>query len=113
MFGVERMVHKEPEKFGPKFTYTGFGTEWYGSPFDSFDDAVAFLAALKECDPRFETVVTARSEGKERELDSARRSALWPDATAEQLTDRAALMARLLGLLAEFRSDMESLGFTY
>lgn len=55
-------------------------------------------------------------EGKARELDAARRVACWPDATDEDLTapgleDR--LMARLPALLAEFRHDVESLGFTY
>lgn len=60
--------------------------------------------------------VTMVHEGKERELDSARRSAIWPEATDEELTapdlkDR--LIARLPALMAEFRKDMESLGFTW
>lgn len=49
-------------------------------------------------------------------LDYARSSAVWPDATDEELTapdleDR--LAARLPALLAEFRAAIESLGFTY
>jgi hypothetical protein len=57
-------------------------------------------------------------EGKERELDHARSSAIWPEATDEQLLVSkeeldAALKARLPGLLAEFREAVESFGFTY
>jgi hypothetical protein len=52
-------------------------------------------------------------EGKERQFDLARKSAIWPEATDEELMsddleDR--LIARLPALLAEFRRDMESLG---
>ncbi len=55
-------------------------------------------------------------EGKKRELDAARRAAVWPDATDEDLTapgleDR--LLARLPALMAEFKAAVESLGFTY
>lgn len=57
-------------------------------------------------------------EGKERELDAARHTAVWPDATDEELsadpeTLKAALLARLPKLLAEFRAAVESLGFNY
>jgi len=55
-------------------------------------------------------------EGKARELDHARSSAIWPEATDEELTapglkDR--LEARLPKLMEEFRAAVESLGFTY
>jgi hypothetical protein len=54
--------------------------------------------------------------GKKRELDVARASAIWPDATDEQLcadnlTD--ALVARLPALLREFKAMLQSLGFTW
>ena len=57
-------------------------------------------------------------EGKARELDSARSVANWPEATDEELsaepeTLKAALLARLPALMAEFRKAVESLGFTY
>lgn len=57
-------------------------------------------------------------EGKERELDSARRAAVWPDATDAELMQepdalRAALLARLPALMTEFRAAVESLGFTW
>jgi hypothetical protein len=55
-------------------------------------------------------------EGKDRELDAARRAAIWPDATDEDLTapgleDR--LKARLPALMAEFKNAVESLGMEY
>lgn len=54
--------------------------------------------------------------GKERELNSARSSAVWDDATDEELTApglEERLMARLPALMAEFKADMKSLGFVY
>jgi hypothetical protein len=55
-------------------------------------------------------------EGKSRELVTARHSAVWPDATdddltAEGLEDR--LADRLPVLLDEFKAAIESLGFQY
>jgi hypothetical protein len=55
-------------------------------------------------------------EGKERELDAARRSAIWPEATDEELMDerlRGRLEDRLPALMAEFQRDIEAFGFTY
>lgn len=55
-------------------------------------------------------------EGKIRELDHARSTAVWPDATDEDLTApglEARLMARLPALMVEFKAAVESLGFTY
>jgi hypothetical protein len=55
-------------------------------------------------------------EGKARELDAARNSAIWPDATDEELTApdlKEKLLARLPALLEAFRADVESLGFTW
>lgn len=55
-------------------------------------------------------------EGKARDLDAARRAAVWPDATDDELTApglEERLKARLPALLAEFRAAVESLGFTW
>ena len=55
-------------------------------------------------------------EGKGRELDNARSSAVWPDATDEELTSsdlEQRLKDRLPRLMAEFKQAIESLGFTY
>lgn len=51
-------------------------------------------------------------EGKERELDLARSSAVWPDATDEELMApdlKEKLEARLPALMQEFERDMKSL----
>jgi len=55
-------------------------------------------------------------DGKPRQLDAARRAAIWPDATDEELiADGLAerLAARLPALLEEFRFAVESIGFTF
>jgi len=57
-------------------------------------------------------------EGKKRELNHARSSAIWPEATDEELSVppeelKAKLEARLPALMVEFRQAVESLGFVY
>jgi hypothetical protein len=52
-------------------------------------------------------------EGHEPDLEAARRCALWPDATLEQLRSKEALEARLPKLLEEFRKAVTDFGFTY
>lgn len=54
-------------------------------------------------------------EGKARQLDAARSSAIWPDATDEDLMQepdqlRAALGARLPGLIESFKADITKAG---
>ncbi len=61
---------------------------------------------------------TRTGEGKKRELDHARSSACWPDATDEQLSAepaelRAMLTARLPTVLEEFRAAIEGTGFLW
>lgn len=58
----------------------------------------------------------SESESKARELNHARSSAVWPDATDEDLTApglEQRLADRLPALMAEFRAAVESLDFTY
>lgn len=55
-------------------------------------------------------------KGKERELESARYHAVWPEATDEDLTApglEERLQARLPALMAEFKQAVKSLGFVY
>lgn len=57
-------------------------------------------------------------EGKERELDAARRAAIWPDATDEELSVpreelKAALEARLPLVLTELKLVVERFGMTF
>jgi hypothetical protein len=70
-------------------------------------------------------VLTARwvpsgitGEGKERDFAAARSCAVWPEATDEQLSAepeelKRMLLERLPALMAEFKRDVESLGFVY
>lgn len=53
-------------------------------------------------------------EGKERDLDWARASAMWPDATDEELMAddlEQKLIDRLPGLIELFKADMKKIGF--
>jgi len=119
-FEVISVPHKNRDgdtyDFTPKFTFGGFGCEWYQCPFDTEGGARDFLQALQECSPRFLDVPTAWSKGKARDLDAARNVAIWPDATDEELmqdkeTLRATLQARLPALVAAFRDEIEATGF--
>ncbi len=46
-------------------------------------------------------------------LDHARSTAIWPEATQDQLLNKQVLADRLPALVAEFKSAIESLGFIY
>ena len=46
-------------------------------------------------------------------LGFARNSAVWPDATLEQLMSEEALKERLPELMVAFKETVESIGFTY
>lgn len=52
-------------------------------------------------------------EGKAPELDAARRTAIWPDATLEQLTSKEALEKHLAEIMPQFKADVEALGFIW
>lgn len=113
----------EPRKgenlnFGPKYTFVGYAEKWHECPFDSQVQADEFARAFNTLNVQFVRIPTGYSTGKDRELDGARNSAVWPDATDAELSAepaelRASLMARLPVLMAEFRTAVESLGFDY
>jgi hypothetical protein len=105
-------------QFGPKYTFGGFADKWHECPFDSESEALDFLCALQTCQPQFIKVATAWGEGKPRDLDAARRSAVWPDASDAELSVepdelKAALVKRHSHLMRAFREDMESAGFIW
>lgn len=118
-FWVAAFDHERDAKtFGTHYTLAGFASTWAGCPFRDEAQAQEFAHALNTCavEPRRDAVGFA--EGKARELDAARRAAVWPDATDEQLCApreelRAALEARLPALLAAFRADIERAGFLW
>lgn len=116
---VLRIDHEDREsyKFAPKYTLGGYADKWHECPFDTEDEALRFIEALKI---GFEVVQipTAWSEGKARELAAARSVAVWPEATDEQLSAepevlKAMLEERLPALMEAFKKDVESLGFVY
>lgn len=121
-FEVLRFDHERRSSsdhaFSPKYTFGGFADRWHECPFDDEESALDFLYALQLCAPRFIKTATEFGEGKARDLNAARSTAVWPEATDEQLCAepdalKAALLARLPGLIAAFRADMESAGFIW
>lgn len=54
-----------------------------------------------------------KGDSKAPDLEAARRTAIWPDATPAQLRSKSALTARLDGLLSEFRATVELAGFNW
>ncbi len=70
------------------------------------------LYAIAKRNPLYSVKVDEKT-AKAANLEAARSCAVWPDATLEQLLDKQALKARLPALMAEFKADIESLGFTY
>jgi hypothetical protein len=86
-------------------------------PIHYFDNTI-YLAGDRDCWGlrKFERINGRLGEGKERELDAARRSAIWPEATDEELMAddlRGRLEDRLPALLAEFKAAVEGFGFTF
>ncbi len=51
-------------------------------------------------------------EGKEPDLEAARSTAIWPEATLEQLRDKKALEERLPTLIKEFKHDVEEFRYS-
>lgn len=109
----------ETYKFEPKWSVTGHNCEWYQCPFDRKEEAEEFLAACRRFSPKvviYQEKFTRVGEGKERELDAARKAANWPEATDEELTSpglKERLETRLGTLLLNLRKAVESLGFTW
>lgn len=122
-FEVIQVDHKDRGKpgahqFGPKFTFGGYGKEWHECPFDTEESAFDFLHALNHCSPQFVQIPTLFSEGKARDLDAARACGVWPDATDAELMQepealKAALVARLPALMAEFKAAMIGAGLEW
>ena len=106
-------------KFQSKYTFLPFALEeWHKAPFDTLEEAQQFLEALKKYPPQYLKEADSFGEGKEREFDAARSSAIWPEATDEQLSLpkeelTALLMARHENLMNEFYKAMLELGFTF
>ena len=108
---------REPDTFGPKFTFGGYAQRWHECPFDDERTALEWAQAFKG-PHEFGRTATSWSKGKPRELDAARAAACWPEATDEELSVEReeleqALRDRLPALLDEFRAAVESCGFAW
>lgn len=118
-FEVIAVPHeRDPKTYGTKYTYGGYGSRWHECPFDNETRARDFLVALQTCEPKFHTVPTTWSEGKPRDLDAARRTAIWPDASDAELSVepdqlKLALAKRHPHLMRAFRQDMEAAGLIW
>lgn len=116
-FQVVAIAHRE-EKYAPHYTFVGFGEEWHQCPFREKFLADEFCEAMNKCKVAFVKFPAAYSKGKERELEFARSSAIWPEATDEQLCLpkeelKELLVARLPQLQADFKQAMLDCGFLW
>lgn len=111
---VIAIQHKE-QTFSPKYTFSSYVCEWYECPFDTEAEALEFKNAWESYDVKFEKIATSFSNGKERELDAARNSAIWQEATDAELsvdseTLKQKLLDRLPALMADFHNTMKKFG---
>lgn len=107
----------ETHKYADKYTFKGFECAWHECPFNNIREANEFSSAMLLSNVLVK-VPTAFSEGKARELEAARRAAVWPEATDAELSVsrdalKFALEARLPALLARCRADIEAAGFMW
>jgi hypothetical protein len=106
-------------KFSPKYQFAGQPPlKWHECPFDTEGKAERFAASFIDHNPTFHRVPTLFSEGKARDLDAARSSAVWPDATDAELMQepaalKAALEARHPALMAAFREAVTGSGLLW
>lgn len=119
-FEVVEVPYKEDTSynFEPKYTFKGYDCEWYQCPFNTKDKAIEYKKELESKKWTIQEVVTGYQKGKQREFDAARQSAIWKDATDEQLSLpseklKKLLLKRLPKLMKEFKHDIEALGFIY
>lgn len=115
-FNIVEYAHKDdPKTYGTKYSFAGYGSEWYEGPFGLRSEAEEWQKALKG-KVEFVKIPDSWHEGKEREIDSARHCAVWPEATDEELSSpnlKRVLTARLPALIQEFKKDVEALGLVF
>lgn len=116
VFEVAEVKYDGRGDYDSHFTLNGFEATWGGAPFKSKIAAEEFAEALNTLPYEFIVRPTTFSKGKERQLDYARSTAIWPEATDEELMAepeilKQKLQARLPALLEAFRADIRSIGF--
>lgn len=111
---IEVPHKKDPHMYSPNYTFEGLlVNEWHEAPFKDITEAKKVLEALQHPNIKIVEYPTSWGKGKEPDLEAARRCAIWPDATLEQLQNEELLKARLPELVNRFKLAMESVGFTY
>lgn len=105
--------HKGGYQFGPQYTLDTFDCKWHECPFDNKTEAKAFIDTYHKHGAAIINIPTAFAEAVEPNIEAARNSAVWPEATLEQLQDKEALTARLPELLEEMRCDIEAFGMEW
>lgn len=109
-------VEEVPQKHGAAYTFKGY--DGLTVPFSTLAEAEEVAYAFKMCSARVVRIPAKYSLGKPRDLQAARRAAIWPEATDAQLClpkDKltALLEARLPELIEEFKSDITACGFSW
>jgi hypothetical protein len=112
-------IHEEIAKYFPELQHL---IKWHNcgtdKPLHYFDNTIYHAGDRDAWGLRKgQTNASGRvGEGKERQLDFARLTAIWPEATDDELMAddlRGRLENRLPALLAEFQRDIEAFGFTF
>ena len=108
--GIE---HPTDKSFSPWYTFNDFGGgEWYKTPFMTKEEAAQWQEALK-AGYSYVLEPVKWCEAVSPNLQAARNTAIWEDATLDQLQSKEALQERLPALIAEFKKVVEELGFVF
>ena len=97
-FEVVEIPHKKDSSYNydPKYTFNGFECEWWQCPFNTKEKAMEYKNELKNKKWEIKTIVTGYQQVKERDFKNARASAIWEDATDEQLSLPSEELKKLL-----------------
>ncbi len=87
-------IHDEIEQYFPEFKHL---IKWH----------------LCNTDEPMHYIANTTYHAKSGELESARNTAIWQDATIEQLQDEELLLSRLPEVMQDFKKDIEAQGFIY
>jgi hypothetical protein len=110
---IIEIKHKDHKTYGSKYTIIPDTNEWHKCEFDTYQEAAEMLLSLQSMPYNIISTPTSFSKGKDPELESARKSAVAPNATLEQLQSKEWLIERLQDLMLEFKKDIEEIGFVY
>ena len=121
-FSITADLYDETRRNGEEYVFNSMGKKRYltarGCQHDLVTKHFRELAPLikwhlTSTDGPLHYVADTVYHAEQGKLDYARESAVAPDATLAELSDREWLLARLPALMVEFRAAVESLGFVY